>query len=328
MRPGQPRRVIGIALIGIAVALLAAGIGAALANADASPPTPSSAAASTGDAVGGISLSTTLDVSVLGLEVNRRVDADPPAARSIDLPGLSAKRDVGTPESAALPVDANLGVSLVAGSHLARSSDSDGSVSTAATTSAPVAPASALTVAAAAAAGLGLLALAWGSLKSLGHKLLLVPAIGLYAKISRSEVFENEVRERIFETIRARPGIAATDLARAANVAWGTTIYHLDVLEQTRMVTSVREGRHRRYFLNGQPLEASKKAIAILHNPVTADIAERVARAPGITQKELSLQTGMSPQALHWHLTRLANAGMLRKERAGRAVNLFAAPAA
>jgi predicted transcriptional regulator len=164
----------------------------------------------------------------------------------------------------------------------------------------------------------------WGAVKAWAGRALVVPAIGLYAKISRAEVFDNGVREHIFEAIRARPGVSASDLAKLAGVSWGTTIYHLEVLEQNRMVTSLRKGRHRRYFENGAQLDATKDVVALLQNPVTATVAQTVRASPGATQKDLAHATGMSPQALHWHLARLCQAGLVRKERAGRFVRHFA----
>ena len=314
---------VGVALIAISALLLLAGLGAAL-HADAptrGDASPSDAADAT---TGGIQLAATLSIEALGLKVDRSTAIDPPAARDAPLPGFSVKRDESiAPE--AVPLKADLGMDLALGTHAERDGAPSGDVATQDAGARVLATPGDLTLAAVAVGAAGLLLLAWGGIKTLAQKLVVLPIVGLYAKISRAEVFENHVRERMFATIREHPGIAATDLARAMNVAWGTTIYHLEVLEQTRMVTSVREGRHRRYFLNGQALEQSKQTIAILQNTVTADVAERVRTAPGMTQKELALATSMSPQALHWHLVRLVGAGIIRKEREGRVVRHFPA---
>lgn len=316
--------IVGIGLLVVAVGLLVTGIGAAFAGEDVSE--PQATAAQENVNAGGVIASADLSVEVLGLKVERSIDADPPTTRESALPDLNVRRQQNVaPE--AVPVKADLALDVATGGAAQRSSTTPGSMETASVETTAIGTPAMLTLAAAAFAGAGLLALLWGSLKTLGHKLVVFPVVALYAKISRSEVFENEVREQIFHAIRATPGIAATDLARAAQVSWGTTIYHLEVLEQTRMVTSVREGRHRRYFLNGAPLEQSKHAISVLHNAVTADVAERIRAAPGLTQKDLASATGMSPQALHWHLVRLMGAGLIRKERDGRMVRHFPATA-
>ena len=165
----------------------------------------------------------------------------------------------------------------------------------------------------------GLATYFWGGVK----KALLLPFIGLYARITRAEVFDNSVRERIFHAIKASPGLSASDLAKAAGVSWGTTIYHLDVLEQNRMVTSLRKGRHRRYFENGAALSVPKETVAVLQNAVTAQVVSSIKGQPGATQKELASRVGLTPQALHWHLQRLVQVGLVQKVREGRVVRHF-----
>lgn len=184
-------------------------------------------------------------------------------------------------------------------------------------------------VAGAALAGAGALAYAWAGAKAwaarAGQALAAAPLLGLYARITRAELFDNPVRTRLFDAIQRAPGISTSDLARCAGVSWGTTIYHLEVLERSDMVTSLRNGRHRRYFENGATLgPAGKVEVALLQNRVTADVAARVRATPGITQKDLAGALGMTPQALHWHVQRLASAGLVRKRREGRVVRHYA----
>jgi DNA-binding transcriptional ArsR family regulator len=181
-------------------------------------------------------------------------------------------------------------------------------------------PGASLALAASAFTLAGLAAWLWGPA---AKKALLLPVLGLYARVTRAEVFDNSVRERIFHAIKANPGLSASDLAKAAGVSWGTTIYHLDVLEQNRMVTSLRKGRHRRYFENGAALTVPKETVAVLQNPVTAQVVTSIQGQPGATQKELAGRVGLTPQALHWHLQRLVAVGLVRKERDGRVVRHF-----
>ncbi|HVL47586.1 MAG TPA: winged helix-turn-helix transcriptional regulator [Candidatus Thermoplasmatota archaeon] len=168
------------------------------------------------------------------------------------------------------------------------------------------------------AAALAALAWAWPVLKH-------VAVARFYAHVQPSEVFDNAVRERIFAHVKADPGVSATDLAKRAGVSWGTTIYHLEVLEQTRMVVSLRNGRYRRYFENGAGDAAKRTAVAVLRNDVTAKVAKALSAHPGLSQKEAARLVGLSPQALHWHINRLAGAGLLRRERDGRVVRHFMA---
>lgn len=249
------------------------------------------------------------------------VHTSPAPLRALPLPGASVDREIALDE-AGLGVRAD--VDLATGSHRERTDGAQTSLAASGARLLEVPPAAPVAVAAAAAFTLaGALAYFWGGVKTWALRLGVFPLMGLYARVTRAEVFENGVRERIFQAIRANPGVSASDLARLANVSWGTTIYHLDVLEQTRMVTSMRNGRYRRYFENGAALTASKETVAVLQNPVTAGVVDALRRAPGVTQKELASATSMTPQALHWHLARLVVAGVVRKEREGRVVRHF-----
>ncbi len=195
--------------------------------------------------------------------------------------------------------------------------------SSAAVADAGVVPAETVAWAAVAALGAaGALAWFWPHLKKLVGLAAVAP---LYARITRQEVFENAVRERIFTLVKGDPGISASDLSARAKVSWGTTMYHLEVLEQNRMVASMKQGRYRRYFINGAELSGTKEEVAILKNTKTAAVADVLTKAPGLTQKEISRATDMSPQALHWHMGRLVDAGLVRKEREGRVVRHYPA---
>jgi len=172
----------------------------------------------------------------------------------------------------------------------------------------------------------GTVAYFWSSVKTWAWRLLALPLMPLYARISRAEALDNKVRQGIFEAIKADPGMSASALAKHFDISWGTTMYHLEVLEQTRLVSSLREGRYRRYFVNGAELDgASKETVAILCNETTAQVADAVHTTPGATQKEVARAVGLTPQALHWHMRRLVEAGLVRKEREGRVVRHYTA---
>ncbi|HUR68473.1 MAG TPA: helix-turn-helix domain-containing protein [Candidatus Thermoplasmatota archaeon] len=332
-----------LALAGIA--LLLAGTGASLGyQALASDKAPAQTAGQAADEeAGGLALVATLAVDAPLVPLDPvTIQSSPGLLHAAPLPGASIDRELGLDQAglgcgrsseaetdASQPppcfgLDASL--ELAAGSHRTRETTRTDASAQSATTRAVLTPgAEAIAVAAAALTIAGAIAYSWGGVKAIALRYGLLPAIALYAKISRAEVFDNSVRERIFQAIRDHPGRSASDLARLADVSWGTTIYHLDVLEQTRMVTSLRKGRYRRYFENGATLVASKDIVAVLQNPVTAGVVDTIRRAPGATQKELASATNMTPQALHWHLVRLVENGVVRKEREGRVVRHFCA---
>lgn len=322
MRPITRKVGTGIVLLAAGLALLLAGGALSLGHLATEAGSPATEGRLDQERAGG--LAADLQVRLTGLGLSQETPAlrvAPAGAEALPLPGFTFDRDV-TVERAGVKLQADLDVRT--GSHraLATTGEAGSSVQGQQAVLVPIAAPVALAAAAFTVAGLA--AYFWTGLKTWAFRLLVFPLVPLYARVTRAQVFDNGVRERIFQAVKETPGIAATDLSRKANVSWGTTMYHLDVLEQTRMVTSMREGRHRRYFENGAQLAATKEVVALLQNPVTAGIAQTIRDRPGATQKELAAATGMSPQALHWHLARLVGAGVVKKEREGRVVRHFA----
>lgn len=308
-----------LCLVGAFLLLAGTGAGIGFVTLAADEETPAPMARQETRRAGGLELDAVVGVDVPLVPVDPvYVNVQPPLLSGAPLPGASVDREVGL-DKGTLGVDASL--ELAAGSHRVMDERAPGRVATSAAFTHAIAPAAApVAVAAAAFTLAGLLAYFWTSVKTWAA----LPLVALYAKISRAEVFDNGVRERIFAAIRANPGLSASDLARLADVSWGTTIYHLDVLEQTSMVSSLRKGRYRRYFENGAALATSKDAVAVLRNEVTANVVAILRARPGVTQKELAAAASMSPQALHWHIARLVETGLVRKEREGRVVRHFA----
>jgi DNA-binding transcriptional ArsR family regulator len=168
-------------------------------------------------------------------------------------------------------------------------------------------------------------ALALGAVAALGFAWpLAARALGaFYARIPPSEVLGHEVRRRLFELVQREPGLSLSDLSGRSGLSWGNTVHHLAVLKRSGLVVSMRHGRYRRWFVAGGTEQERRPQVAALRNVVTARIARLVLDRPGLSQKQLADALGMTPQATHWHLARLAQAGLVERVRDGREVRHF-----
>ncbi len=195
----------------------------------------------------------------------------------------------------------------------------------ASTVPAGVQPPSPATTAGASAGFLGLFLLAyfWPVLKFVGAKMVFIAG---YAKIGKEDVLNNPVRDGILQLIRGTPGIHASDIARQANAGWGTIVYHLSVLEKNKMITSLVDGRHKRFF-PADTVDYSKRGqLAALMNANTKAIYEMIEGQPGIIQGELAGRTGLTIPTVIWHLQRLEQAGLVGRDKSGRRFHYFANP--
>ncbi len=159
------------------------------------------------------------------------------------------------------------------------------------------------------------------TLKFTGAKiLLLVPG---YTKLQKNQLLDNRVRDELLQAIQTDPGVAATDLGKKVDAGWGTVVYHLSVLEKNKMISSLVDGRHRRFFPVGTVDWSRRGQIAVLKNERTKSLYEMIAGEPGVIQEALAGRTGVSRPATIWHLRRLEDCGLVGRVREGRKVHYF-----
>lgn len=147
----------------------------------------------------------------------------------------------------------------------------------------------------------------------------------LYARLPRDKILDHRGRGMVYDMVRAEPGVSTHRLAESVEFGWSTLMYHLRVLERTEKIVSVRDGRYKRFFdrESGKFANGRKFVVAVLKNEATYSIAQHILARPGITQKELSGLLGLAPSSIHWHVERLASAGLLEKRRDGHNIRYY-----
>lgn len=150
------------------------------------------------------------------------------------------------------------------------------------------------------------------------------PAMGLFSRIADSELLANEVRDRIHRLVSENPGITIKECQALAAVGWGTTVYHLRRLEDSRMVTSIRDGNYRRFYKNGvAPGTAQKQVLNEMRRQPSVRIAQFVIANPGACQKDLCEALEMSPPLAHKYVRRLLSANLVTSQREWKKVKYY-----
>lgn len=149
--------------------------------------------------------------------------------------------------------------------------------------------------------------------------------MGLFSRIEKDDLLENERRAEIYELIKQRPGIHLSEISRQLDMAWGSTLHHLRKLREERIVQTKKIAHHKCYFLNGSGYsDAQMRVMSLLKNDTLADVAAAIEAHPDSSLKDLSEKIGISaPLAAH-HVKTLEKAGVIQKERAGKAVKIRA----
>jgi len=135
-------------------------------------------------------------------------------------------------------------------------------------------------------------------------------AAALYTRLAPNKVLDQPTREKLATLVHDEPGISFNDAAKRLGLGAGTLTYHAHVLERSGIVFSARDGQQRRFF----PVSGGRVAgVASLGDRALAALS---AGPRGLA--ELARELGVSRQALHYHLKRLAREGKVRAQGAGR----------
>jgi predicted transcriptional regulator len=159
----------------------------------------------------------------------------------------------------------------------------------------------------------------------LGTLLLTIGAVGLFARLRTEDRILTKGRHRILEYLRSEPGQDQAGIQRDLQLSTGSAVYNLNVLADKGYLTVHRDGRHKRYYVNGNALRPvangmTKYIVSALRNINTKRMALFLLERPGAAQKEVSEGLSLDPSTVHWHAERLRKVGALSSMREGRNV--------
>lgn len=136
-----------------------------------------------------------------------------------------------------------------------------------------------------------------------------------------TETAENATRRAIHDHIRDRPGVHFNELVRALDLAPGQVQYHLKRLTRTdRLVADELFGQTHYYPPEFDDWE--RAALALLHRETSADIVAELLAAGPLGAGETADRVGIARSTCSWHVDRLVEADVVRKERDGNRVVL------
>lgn len=122
------------------------------------------------------------------------------------------------------------------------------------------------------------------------------------------------LRQRVMGLIRREPGIHASQICRETGQPWSTVQYHLRLLQQTEMVTSVDTGRERGFFPDD--IDAEKANLVMLLREGRKEAIARLIQAqPGIRQVDICRAAPVSRKAFRRSVDSLIEAGLVAEHR-------------
>lgn len=149
-------------------------------------------------------------------------------------------------------------------------------------------------------------------------------ALAGFAKLDRDEVLENRTRSQLLDAIAEDPGVTPPELHRRVGGGWSTVVYHLKTLESNKFVSSMIDGRHRRFFPVATVDWSARSRIAVLRNERTRRIFEMIQRSPGLQRAAICQHENLRLPSVDWHVRRLEGAGLVVRERFAWRFRFFA----
>jgi predicted transcriptional regulator len=141
-----------------------------------------------------------------------------------------------------------------------------------------------------------------------------VHAMARYARTRAENLHKHPLRKRILGLVEKSPGLSISDICEGTGRRWGTVKHHLHLLEAADLLKGVRRGRERNYF-PPRTARGERERLALLRQDRASELAQAVLEEPGVVQRSLTRNLGVTRKVLRHHVERLKQAGLLEEVR-------------
>jgi predicted transcriptional regulator len=122
-----------------------------------------------------------------------------------------------------------------------------------------------------------------------------------------TESFDLETRKKIYQLIIENPGLNLSTIAELLSISVPLVDYHTRHMNDDSLITIVKEGGYKRYYIQGDIGIKDKKFLAILRQETPLKIVLFLLEHPYSQHKEILKQFDLAPSTLTYHLTKLVN---------------------
>lgn len=117
----------------------------------------------------------------------------------------------------------------------------------------------------------------------------------------------NSTRLQIFDYINANPGVQFRAICAGLTIPVGLAQYHLGVLVKSGLVSFVRDGKYKRFFVAKKFTQKQVAAITMLRHKTAKRIIEVLLAKKQVSHSKLADEVRISSQALTWQMKNLKN---------------------
>jgi predicted transcriptional regulator len=143
---------------------------------------------------------------------------------------------------------------------------------------------------------------------SQGESLLLaLPIVNVYAPLVGQTPPVNSTRMEIFNYINANPGVQFRAVCTGLTLPVGLVQYHLGVLVKSGLVSFVRDGKYKRFFVSKKFSKKQVAVITLLRHKTAKRIFEVLLNKKQLSHGKLADELCITSQALTWQMKSLKN---------------------
>ncbi len=131
------------------------------------------------------------------------------------------------------------------------------------------------------------------------------------AKESPLPLINNSTRAEVYDFIDTNPGIQFRGICAGLNIAIGTAEFHLGVLKKAGLISFIRDGKYKRFFVTKKFSLKEMEFISLLRHETPRKILERINAETAISHCKLASQLSITSQGLTWQMNRLREDGII-----------------
>jgi DNA-binding transcriptional ArsR family regulator len=135
--------------------------------------------------------------------------------------------------------------------------------------------------------------------------LLALPTTCFSVSNASQAPFNNGTRIQIYNYIEGNPGVQFRGICAALSLPVGLAQYHLGVLVKAGLVSFIRDGRYKRFFLAKKFSKKEMLTISLLRHKTARRILEVLLNKKEISHGALACEVSITSQALTWQMKRL-----------------------
>jgi parallel beta-helix repeat protein len=141
----------------------------------------------------------------------------------------------------------------------------------------------------------------------------------LYSRIKKEELLDQPIRYKIHGYLIGKPGAHFGLIKQDLHIPNGQLVYHLKKLMKADLIYSREDGIKKRFY----PKEFPKLANDQQYIGTEEMILGVLKNNSGANQKEIASSLGVSRQVVGYHLNKMEEKGVVRKELKGRIIRYF-----